>query len=247
MRCDRHALARRTAIPRWGDGRGAITLPPSRGGCSSPQHYICVAMSRMAAASLELLHLRIRICCLIAFTSLPLLRLTRLCLPPAVSQPGPQMFPPSQTARCNVPQHQPGQSAPLPFPQQCACIPSSRLRQVVFADSSVAGVCITAAFFMPIAWQSTSLQARKILTRSCPHRTLISPVSLVMATLHFPLKSFMPISSTPLATQPSPSPSRHVTLFRRRRVCSPSGQFQVRYPDIWACYMRFVWSHVPCI
>jgi hypothetical protein len=82
MRCDRHALARRTPIPGWGDGRGAITLPPSRGGCSSPEHYICVAMSRMAAAFLELLHLRKRICCLIAFASMPLLRLTRFVFRP---------------------------------------------------------------------------------------------------------------------------------------------------------------------
>jgi hypothetical protein len=85
------------------------------------------------------------------------------------------------------------------------------LRQVVFADSSVAGLLITAAFFMPIAWQSDSLQARRALTCSCPHRTLISPVSLLMATLHFPMKSFMSRLSPPRLWQRSPHPHPHAT------------------------------------
>jgi hypothetical protein len=166
VHCARHyavALAQRAAIPRWGDGRGASVVQPSAAAARRPS--IGTAMTRMAGASLELLNSRHRfqnthlslahICFPASFASR-----ARVCLPPAVSQLGPHIFLASQTARCDFAQHQPGQSTPLPLPHQRARIPSSRLLQVVFADSSVAGLLIMAAFFMPIAWQSDSLQAR---------------------------------------------------------------------------------------
>jgi len=131
--------------------------------------------------------------------------------------------------------------APTPQVLGRSCTGLIHRAQVVFADSSLAGFCIMVAFFIPIAWQSSSLQARKTPTHRCPHRPPIGPFSLLMATLHFPMnRSYH--ARVPLPTHATRSPSRHtphphvtfsrhphLTFSRRRRVSSHSGQFQVRY------------------